>query len=77
VHTRPTVAALAVFGILCSSGGRAAEPAALTPGGIKLLPGYKHEKLQGKDTRVGKVWKKGGLTFRYDIGRLAGITSKP
>ena len=28
--------------------------------------------MQGKDTRVGKVWKEGGLSFRYDIGRGAG-----
>jgi hypothetical protein len=71
VTTRTTVAALAVFGILCGSGGRGEEPAPI-PGGIKLLPGYKHEKLQGIDTRVGKIWKEGGLTIRYDIGRLAG-----
>jgi hypothetical protein len=72
MHLRATVAALAVFGILCFSGARADEPAGSTPGDIKLLPGYKHAKLQGIDTRVGKTWKDGGLTIQYDIGRLAG-----
>ena len=37
---------------------------------------YKHEKEKGIDTRVGKVWKEGGLTLRYDIGRLAGNAVK-
>jgi hypothetical protein len=73
MHTRPMVAALAaVIGILCIAGGRAQEPGDPTPGGIKLLPGYKHQKLHGIDTRVGKVWKEGGLNIQYDIGRLAG-----
>ncbi len=72
--TRPTVAALAIFGIFCISVGQAEEPT--TPGGIKLLPGYKHEKMKGKDTRVGKVWKEGGLSFQYDIGRGAGNAAK-
>ena len=42
------------------------------PGSITLLDGYKHQKLQGIDTRVGKIWKDGGITIQYDIGRLAG-----
>ena len=42
------------------------------PGSITLLDGFKHQKLQGIDTRVGKIWKDGGITIQYDIGRLAG-----
>ena len=42
------------------------------PGGIRLLEGYVHETLQGKDTRVGRISKKGGITINYDIGKLAG-----
>jgi RNA polymerase sigma factor (sigma-70 family) len=54
----------------------AVDPGDPTPGDIKLLPGYRHRKLQGKDTRVGKIWKEGGLTFNYDIGSLAGKLDK-
>lgn len=42
------------------------------PGSIKLLDGFKHQRMQGIDTRVGKIWKDGGITIQYDIGRLAG-----
>ena len=42
------------------------------PGGIRLLPGYSHESIQGIDTRVGRIWKDGGPTIRYDIGWFAG-----
>jgi hypothetical protein len=79
VHLRPTLATLAILGILgilCISRGRADEPADPTPGDIKLLPGYKHQKEKGIDTRVGKVWKEGALAFEYDIGRLAGNAVK-
>ena len=54
---------------------RAADPVA-PPGDIKLLPGYEHQKLQGIDTRVGKISKEGGITIQYDIGRLAGNATK-
>ncbi|HEV2912396.1 MAG TPA: hypothetical protein VGX92_03675 [Pyrinomonadaceae bacterium] len=47
------------------------------PGGIKLLPGYQHKTLQGIDTRVGKIWKEGGLEIKYDIGSLAGDYANP
>jgi hypothetical protein len=39
---------------------------------MTLLPGYQHERLQGIDTSVGRIWKKDGLEIHYDIGRLAG-----
>ncbi|WP_020472657.1 hypothetical protein [Zavarzinella formosa] len=66
------VLALSVIGLLSVPAGFAEEPADPTPGGIKLLPGYKHEKLQGIDTRVGKIAKASGFAFGYDIGKLAG-----
>ncbi len=51
---------------------RAANADDPPPGSITLLDGFKHQKLQGIDTRVGKIWKDGGITIQYDIGRLAG-----
>ena len=51
---------------------RAANADDPPPGSITLLDGYKHQKLQGIDTRVGKIWKDGGITIQYDIGLLAG-----
>jgi hypothetical protein len=35
---------------------------------MTLLPGYVHQPLQGIDSIVGRVAKKGGLTINYDIG---------
>ncbi len=46
------------------------------PGSITLLDGFKHQKMQGIDTRVGKIWKDGGITIQYDIGRLSGNYAK-
>lgn len=42
------------------------------PGSIKLVVGYTHQRMQGIDTRVGKITKRNGLEISYDIGRLAG-----
>jgi hypothetical protein len=39
---------------------------------MKLLSGYQHKREQGIDTRVGRIWKEGGLSITYDIGCLAG-----
>lgn len=49
------------------------------PGNIKLLTNYKHEfdEFQSTDTRIGKIWKDGGITITYDIGELAGEWSNP
>jgi hypothetical protein len=47
------------------------------PGSIKLLPSYRHKTEQGIDTAVGRIWKEGGLTITYDIGRLAGHYAGP
>ncbi|MCH8165366.1 MAG: hypothetical protein IH889_07130 [Planctomycetes bacterium] len=51
---------------------RAASADDPPPGSIKLLDGFKHQRMQGIDTRVGKIWKENGITIQYDIGRLAG-----
>ncbi len=55
---------------------RAARADDPPPGSIMLLDGFKHQKLQGIDTRVGKIWKDGGITIQYDIGRLSGNYAK-
>ena len=47
-------------------GAGAQEP----PGKIELLPGYKHEKLQGIDSIVGKIVSPKGLDILYEIGRV-------
>ena len=39
-------------------------------GGMQLLPGYQHEKLQGIDSVVGRIVKKKGLTISYEIGGI-------
>ncbi|HKT52028.1 MAG TPA: hypothetical protein VJV96_17130 [Candidatus Angelobacter sp.] len=49
-----------------------AFPQSAIPGEIRLLPGYQHRALQGIDSRVGEIWKIGGLRIRYDIGAMAG-----
>ena len=46
------------------------------PGSIKLLEGFKHQKMQGIDSRVGKIWKENGISIQYDIGRLSGNYAK-
>ena len=53
----------------------AEEPASRpsgAPGAIRLIEGFRHERLQGIDSTVGRIWKEGGLEIEYDIGRLAG-----
>jgi hypothetical protein len=39
-------------------------------GGMRLLPGYKHQPLQGFDSIVGKIEKENGLRINYDIGAI-------
>ena len=46
------------------------------PGSIKLLDGFKHQRMQGIDSRVGKIWKENGLSIQYDIGAMAGNYAK-
>jgi hypothetical protein len=63
-------AALVAVASFCAGGNQGENTPA--PGGMTLLPGYKHEKGKGIDTRVGKMLKPDGLTINYDIGRPAG-----
>ncbi|MCE9528602.1 MAG: hypothetical protein K8R36_21365 [Planctomycetales bacterium] len=67
---------IAAVGMLSAASVLAAEPANAAPGGMKLMSGYRHKRLQGKDTRVGEISKEGGLSIKYDIGRLAGNYAK-
>lgn len=39
-------------------------------GGMRLLPGYVHQPLQGFDSIVGKITKKDGLQINYEIGGI-------
>lgn len=41
------------------------------PGSLQLLEGYEHIKLQGIDSRVGKVQHEDGFEIMYEIGRVA------
>ena len=58
--------------LLSGTGSDATETTDSPPGAIKLLPDYTHQTQQGIDTRMGKIFKKGGLTIQYDIGFFAG-----
>jgi len=42
------------------------------PGSIRLLPGYHHRLERGIDSKLGTIWKQGGLQLHYDIGEMAG-----
>lgn len=39
-------------------------------GGMRLLPGYKHQPLQGIDSIVGEIKKENGLRILYEIGGI-------
>jgi len=60
------IASMMVFCLACVAMAADAPP----PGGIKLLDGYVHEKLQGIDSIVGRIVKKEGITINYEIGRV-------
>jgi len=40
------------------------------PGGMQLLPGYKHLPLQGIDSVIGRIERDGGLQISYEIGHV-------
>ncbi|MEZ6057390.1 MAG: hypothetical protein R3C01_11880 [Planctomycetaceae bacterium] len=40
------------------------------PGHIQLIQGYKHEPLQGIDSRVGRISRNDGFTINYEQGRV-------
>lgn len=61
---------LATVCLLTISSASGQEPP--TPGSVSLLPGYRHRVGQGIDSKVGTIWKDGGLVIHYDIGELAG-----
>jgi hypothetical protein len=42
------------------------------PGGMTLLPGYRHQRRTGIDSRVGTISNGASLEIHYDIGPLAG-----
>ena len=67
--SQPTNAALIALLVVTLWGGAsfAADP---SPGGMQLLPGYVHTRLQGFDSVPGRIEKKGGLTIQYDIGAI-------
>jgi hypothetical protein len=47
------------------------------PGGLVLLPGYRHAAGRGIDTHVGRIWKENGPVISYDIGPGASSIAKP
>ncbi len=61
-----TCLGLIVFLSLTATDAFSAHPL----GGMRLLEGYKHRALQGIDSTVGQVEKKGGMTIHYEIGRI-------
>src|SRR5437773_1016534 len=63
------LAAIMISVLRTSFPGQESDP---PPGSIKLLPGYKHQTERAIDSTVGKIWRDGGPTIRYDIGTLAG-----
>jgi hypothetical protein len=40
----------------------------LPPGGMQLLPGYTHTRIQGVDTSLGRIVRLGGPAISYEIG---------
>lgn len=48
----------------------AAEPAGAPLGGLQLVEGYKHERLQGIDSVVGRIVRQDGFTINYEKGRI-------
>ncbi len=56
---------------LCTIAACPAAAAEAPPGGIRLLPGYTHNPLQGIDSIVGELVKDGGLKISYEIGHVS------
>jgi hypothetical protein len=42
------------------------------PGNIKMLPGYVHQRRPGKDSQIGVIFKRNGLSITYEIGKTVG-----
>lgn len=48
------------------------------PAGLKLLPGYKHKGATDfEGNRLGEIWKKEGLKFKYEMGMNEGMRVNP
>ncbi len=62
------LALLAMVTGICLAGVRSLSAQEERLGGIKLLPGYKHEPLQGIDSIVGRIVGPKGLVIHYEIG---------
>ncbi|GMW01381.1 MAG: hypothetical protein AMXMBFR84_25180 [Candidatus Hydrogenedentota bacterium] len=54
------------------AGSGIADTTGTLPGSTRMLPGYIHEPLQGIDSRVGRIVKRGACTIHYDIGGMSG-----
>jgi hypothetical protein len=64
---------LILISALAATGSAAAQAVpGGPPGSIRLHEGYQHQRLQGIDTEVGRIWKDNGPEIRYDIGSLSG-----
>jgi len=61
-----------VSGALSAAAQTASSRPSPPPGAIRLPDGFRHERLQGIDSAVGRIAKEGGLDIHYDIGKLAG-----
>src|SRR4051812_33752103 len=70
---RLLTAMILLLGVSASPAARAPSPEpSPPPGAIRLTDGFRHERLQGIDSDVGRIVKEGGLEIRYDIGGMAG-----
>lgn len=58
-----------------AKGDPASTVVLLTPTmSIQLLPGYTHQKKKGRDSVVGEIVSKDGITITYDIGKFGPTT---
>ena len=62
------VAVVVALGVICGARDIQSDP----PGGIRLLPGYQHRRVQSIDDVIGEIWKDRGLKIYYDIGTASG-----
>ncbi len=49
---------------------RSENPEHGPPGGMQLMPGYKHEKMRGYDTAPGTISNPDGVEIHYDVGEV-------
>lgn len=70
--TTVMITVVVALGLSCGAKEMPSDP----PGGIRLLPGYQHHRLQSTDDVIGEIWKPGGLKIYYDIGTASGNPDK-